>query len=62
MHVFRAIAAFSMQGWCAGNGHSIVKLHNAAVEALRYSRRAGLKALHAALDVIDWGVAQPAHI
>jgi hypothetical protein len=26
---------------------------NAAVEALRGSRRAGLKAIHAALDVVD---------
>jgi hypothetical protein len=52
---FRAIAALSMQGWCAGNGYSLVKHHNAAVEALRGSRRAGLKALHAALHVLDWG-------
>jgi hypothetical protein len=61
--IVRAISAFSM--WCSGAKVMVcplAKYHSAAVETLRGSQRAGLKALHALLNFTDWRTTQPVNI
>jgi hypothetical protein len=48
-------SALSMQGALVEEYEYLSSQCNAAVEALRSSRRAGLKARHAMLNMNDWG-------
>ncbi len=42
---YRVIQSVQDKAWVAGNGHSLVKIHNAGLDALGYSLRASQEAV-----------------
>ncbi len=56
---YRVIQSVQDKAWVAGNGHSLVKTHNAGLDALAYSLRASQEAVIHVVVLLVKGITIP---